>query len=176
MMYPLYLYHGSPHKLEILEPKISKGDSEPLVYATDRFEFALFYAGNATTDLEINQSYYDGIFTLTEIMPGMFRKVLDRPGYVYCLDAGTFEHIDDKMFVSREAVIPEKVLRIPNVLQKLKSVSTKMYKFPNLPYYIKSRSAYAEERCRLFHSDYEEWKREYDRRYREWRHRHDKAD
>ena len=78
-----YLYHGSPYKLDVIEPRLSPCDEEPLVYASNQYEFALFYAGNDTNDLEINQSYYNGVYMLTEILPGMFRRVLDRPGYVY---------------------------------------------------------------------------------------------
>lgn len=156
-----YLYHGSPYKLDVIEPRLSPCDKEPLVYASNQYEFALFYAGNDTNDLEINQSYYNGVYTLTEILPGMFRKVLDRDGYVYCFDKEGFRQTDTHIFVSSEPAVPVQTVYIPNVLDELKKQNTEFYIFPSLPPFISDRISYAKQRCALFGMDYLEWRRKY---------------
>lgn len=163
-----YLYHGSPYKLDIIEPRLSPCDKEPFVYASNQYEFALFYAGNDTNDLEINQSYYNGVYMLTEILPGMFRKILDRPGYVYCVPSESFEQIKYDEFVSRVAVKPIKTIRVSNVLKAL-TKRAEMFWFPSLPPFIDNRWDYARKRCELFGDSYDEWKRRYVELYKEWR-------
>lgn len=163
-----FLYHGSPYKLGIIEPRLSPCDEEPLVYASNQYEFALFYAGNDTNDLEINQSYYNGVYTLTEILPGMFRKVLNRPGYVYYLSSDTFEQINDHEFISHEAVKPIKTIRVSNILNDLKKRAD-MFWFPELPPFINNRWDYAEKRCALFGDSYGKWKQRYLGLYKDWR-------
>ena len=77
--------------------------------------------------------------------------------------------INDNEFVSHEAVKPIKTIEIPNVLKALKDEGTVLYRFPNLPPFIKSRTEYAEERCRRFDVDYREWKNKYVEQYKLWR-------
>jgi adenylate kinase family enzyme/GNAT superfamily N-acetyltransferase len=123
------LYHGSPEKLETLEPKNYHEDPgiPKAVFASPSREFAMAYAGKKWGDRDINQStrFRDKqrIVTLQENRPGAFDELYKgQPGYLYHVPAEPFEVPHKRTTweqISRNAVTPTDIETIPDVLAEL---------------------------------------------------------
>ncbi len=110
MATPPFLYHGSPVRLDRLEPRPARGvgpehDQLTAVYATDRRDFAVAFAITPTS----------GAFALEVDLPDdgeprlRFRGASPDPagvGYVYTLPSAGFEQVSEHQWVSYTAVIP----------------------------------------------------------------------
>jgi len=149
------LYHGSPDKHAILKPRTNPAyPTEKAVYGTSLYECALAFAGGNWTDLEINQSMYNGTHVLTEIMPGMFDRVFDRSGYVHYMHSTGFYNLDRSTeYISLWDVKPYKIEKIDNVLLALERSGTQLYCYPDLPPFIPDRNTYIRNVCEKFHID-----------------------
>ncbi|MCK9262510.1 MAG: hypothetical protein M0R18_01680 [Deltaproteobacteria bacterium] len=114
---PGYLYHGSRHRLEILEPRQAIGlggeaDCRKAVYAVSVWEWAIAFAFAFVPTAD------DAVFSVdTETNPP--RILLqstdvewDRKGYLYTLPSETFEQADDLQWVSYSPVKPLSVEEI----------------------------------------------------------------
>lgn len=139
---PATLYHGSPKTFKVARVHDS-GTSGAHLFATSMRSFALAYAGAEWSDFEINQSRVNGDMCLTEILPGKFREVFSRPGYLHILPADTFKSFHGVEFISDEDVRVQKTYKISNVLKELqKAPDVKLYYYPDLPPFIQDRERY----------------------------------
>lgn len=139
---PATLYHGSPKTFKVARVHDS-GTSGAHLFATSMRSFALAYAGAEWSDFEINQSWVNGDMYLTEILPGKFREVFSRPGYLHILPADTFKSFHGVEFISDEDVRVQKTYKISNVLKELqKAPDVKLYYYPDLPPFIQDRERY----------------------------------
>jgi len=128
------LYHGSPEKIDKLEPRNYHGDPKvpAAVFASPSREFALAYSGGKWGDRDIEQGthsetddFSDARIDLREMHPGAFEETFQRPGYMYELPAESFtaspRHGTPWEQVSSTAVIPERVRKIKNVARALQA-------------------------------------------------------
>lgn len=139
---PVTLYHGSPRMFKIAKVHDS-GTSGEHLFATSMRSFALAYAGAEWNDFEINQSRVNGVMYLTEILPGKFREIFNRPGYIHILPADSFKNLHGVEYISDEDVRVKKTYKINNVLKELQKASdVKLYYYPDLPPFIQDREQY----------------------------------
>lgn len=139
---PVTLYHGSPRMFKIAKVHDS-GTSGEHLFATSMRSFALAYAGAEWNDFEINQSRVNGVMYLTEILPGKFREIFNRPGYIHILPADSFKNLHGVEYISDEDVRVKKTYKINNVLKELQKASdVKLYYYPDLPPFIQDRERY----------------------------------
>lgn len=152
---PSVLYHGSPNKHAKLIAYTSPAYPDvKAVYATESYDFALAYAGGQWSDLQVNQSVYNGRHTLTEILPGMFDQFFNRKGYIHYVRGDDFTpHSRSHEFVCGRDVIPYRVDTIPNVLTALRRSQTDLYVYPNLPPFIPDRITYIRGICERWGQD-----------------------
>jgi len=127
------LLHGSPHKIDVLEPRKADGDKvvkEPAVFATPSRAFALAYAGKSWGKSEFSQdSEVQGgkvrRMVLEERKPGLLKKHFNHPGYLYHLPQEGFERVKGRPaaqeVINDEEVRPFKKEKVPNVLKALKA-------------------------------------------------------
>lgn len=162
------LFHGSPNKYSILKAQASPAcPDKPELFATPLYAFAVAYAGNPWSDLQINQSMHDGKHVLVEILPKQFDRCFNRPGYVYTLNSDTFAPFwRDSEWTSPTDVKPKAVKKIDNVLDELERSGTILYRYPDLPPWIPDRKKYMAEiikkynmtssvdrLCKMYHID-----------------------
>lgn len=128
------LYHGSPYKLERLEPRLEHGDPKvpDAVFGTPIRTFALAYAGGKWGDRDINQSvWYDKDdnpieMSLREMRPGALKDIYKgRRGYMYTLPSDGFELPPRRGArweqLNRSAATPTKVEEIEDVMAALEA-------------------------------------------------------
>ena len=109
---PPYLYHGSPERLDRIEPRPARGvgsgkDCLNAVYATHienlAIVFSLPFIPNENGNLSIRVS-------LQADKPGIHLEagLLDasRPGFLYIVPSDSFEQLDDEQWVSYGPVEP----------------------------------------------------------------------
>lgn len=159
------LYHGSNKLTKVIQPhKSTHGTSE--VYACADRDFALCYSGKQWNDFNISQAYYNGELILTEIEEGAFNKFFDCPGYIYTVSKDNFTKINNREYVCHTSVPVISSVRIDNVLSELKRLKVKMYKYPDLPPFIKSRKDYIKKKEEFFNGDKQSLKDEISKSYK----------
>lgn len=138
------LYHGSPQKYQTLKAQASPAyPDQPAVFATPMYDFALAFAGNPWSDLQINQCMHDGQHVLTEILPNQFDQCFNRPGYVHVLKPDGFAPFGRvSEWTCPTDVKPVRVKQVPNVLDELQKSGTVLYRYPDLPPWIPNRKKY----------------------------------
>lgn len=150
---PVTLYHGSPKMFKIAKAHDS-GISGEHLFATSMRSFALAYAGAEWNDFEINQSRVNGVMYLTEILPGKFREIFNRPGYIHILPADSFKNFHGAEYISDEDVRVKKTYKINNVLKELqKAPDVKLYYYPDLPPFIQDRERYLRDLAIKYNHD-----------------------
>lgn len=150
---PVTLYHGSPRMFKIAKVHDS-GTSGEHLFATSMRSFALAYAGAEWSDFEINQSRVNGVMYLTEILPGKFREIFSRPGYIHILPADSFKNFHGVEYISDEDVRVKKTYKINNVLKELQKASdVKLYYYPDLPPFIQDRERYLRDMAIKYNHD-----------------------
>ena len=138
----MILYHGSPKTFKTLKVYDS-GISGAHAFATSKRSYALAYAGAQWSDFEINQSRIGNTIYLTEIIPGKFKEIFDRPGYIHMVSSNGFKPFHGVEYISDDNIQVKKTERIPNVLEELESSpDIKLFYFPHLPPFIKDREEY----------------------------------
>ena len=120
------LYHGSKTLIEgYLEPHVCY-ELKNWVYATDDYLYALIRCGNFdVTKFLIREDYDDNKYSLAEIVPGAFKYVFDRPGYIYVVENTYFTYNHYTEYVSEKPVPIVRRININNVwneLQKHKDI------------------------------------------------------
>lgn len=115
-----YLYHGSNSLIEgPIKPAVSF-HCVPYVYATDDYLYALVRAGKFNFEkCLIREDYRGDSYSLCELKRGAFKKVFDRPGYVYI-----FNNKNKFICIGDEYVCPDQVeydsfIYIPNVWEEM---------------------------------------------------------
>lgn len=116
------LYHGSKNLIEnYLEPRVSY-EMKPLVYATDDWCYALLRCGNFDiTKFLIREDYDEATnkLSLAEIVPGAFKYLFDRTGYIYELDERYFVFNHDTEYISEDYVPISRCTVIDNVWNEI---------------------------------------------------------
>lgn len=111
------MFHGSNHDIQDqLEPHISF-DSQPYVYGTHDFAYALIRAGKFDPERPLIKEDYDGTFqliTLVELQPNAFRETFDTVGYIYLVSNEYFTPLGNDYVSSSPVPIVNQTL-IPNV-------------------------------------------------------------
>lgn len=129
------LYHGSPNKIDRLEPKNLHGDPQvpTAVFASPSREFALAYSGGKWGDRDMEQSLWwdrdnpehTPQMMLQEMRPGAFDETYQQPGYLYHVPGETFSesprHGTPWEQISENAVTPTQTEEIPNVSEALRA-------------------------------------------------------
>jgi len=145
---PKELYHGSNKRLEKLKP-FESGHGVKYVYAAPDYNFALCYAGNQWNDLTINQAYYNGRLTLTELEKGAFKKTFSTKGYIHVFDKKNFKPlnfngiVNKKEYVSTHEEVPKEIIEILDVYEAIRNnKDITLYHYPTLPPWIKDRNEY----------------------------------
>jgi len=143
-VYANTLYHGSHISIpgNTIDPKNKSREADNYVFGTPDREFALCYAGNPWHDGMMNQSYYNGQLTLTEMKPGVFKKIFDTDGFIYSIDTK-----DNTKFVSRsphvylttESVNIANRERIVNVWNEIQKSGIELHIYPNKPAWWKTK-------------------------------------
>lgn len=158
------LYHGSNNLTKVIKPHVSThGTSE--VYATADKKFALCYSGKQWNDFIISQAYYNGELMLTEIEEGAFDKVFNCSGYLYTVNKDNFTKLNSREYVCHTQVPVISTTKIDNVLSELKRLKVKMYRYPDLPPFIKSRKEYIKKKEEFFNGDKQSLKDEISKSY-----------
>lgn len=110
---PPVLYHGSPHKLDIIVPNQATGlgnrenDRLNSVYASDERNYAIMFALNILTD-EKGVTGWSIYLTddLLEVVIEKGKLDLKTEGYLYRLPSDTFRQIERFQWVSDVPVKP----------------------------------------------------------------------
>lgn len=145
------LYHGSNGKHRILKAQISPAyPTMKAVYASPSYEFALAYCGLPWDDLQINQSFYNGKHVLTEITEGAFDKVFNCPGYIHCLESTDFRKFRSNEYTCPHDVRPYSITKIDNVMRAIEKSNTTLYRYPDLPPFIRDREEYNRDKRALY--------------------------
>lgn len=130
---PAFLYHGSPARLEQLEPRPARGvgpahDMLTAVYATDSKNMAIAFAMAGVPDEDGNLSW---TLTMENGIPHIVYKA-GRPrtgetGFVYVLSPDGFEQVADHQWVSFSAVAPVscEIINVDDYLHWVKAISPK---------------------------------------------------
>jgi hypothetical protein len=123
------VYHGSPTRLETLEPRTDHGDpSVPAaVFATPSLQMAVAYAGRKWGGRDINQSSTGGkAWRLREMRPGAFDEIYGEGsgGYLHEMDGSQFVKRPGSLgsrfeVISQRAVTPTSIKHIENPRQAL---------------------------------------------------------
>lgn len=116
----LILYHGSKTEIQNeLTPHISL-EQIPLVYATNDRDYALIRAGKFVPgQVLIREEHEDGKHTLAEVEPGAFKKVFNRPGYIYQVDNKNFKYNYGTEYISNYNAKIRKTEKLDNVLEQI---------------------------------------------------------
>lgn len=114
------LYHGTTHNIEgELEPRVTY-ELKPLVFATNDYYYALIRAGKFDIHKPlIREDYDDGFRSLAEVVPGAFKEVFDRPGYIYEVDNSKFKYNVGTEFISNDKAKITKTHAIDNVWNEI---------------------------------------------------------
>ncbi len=124
--HPTTFYHGSDHKIAILEPRQSPLTQQPVVFATPNYDDAVVFAG-MWTDYNFAFGGWDNKKYLDEKYPNAFTK-LDRVGYIHVFNdpQRNFKPLGSGMqgeYVSTKPAIPDRVDEV-NVLQYTRTKSS----------------------------------------------------
>ena len=134
------VYHGSPDNLDIITPHKST-HGKTCIYATKKLVVALTFMGKGNGDLDTMLSSRDGHIELVERREGVLESLYNKDGYIYILDASTFNSYD---YLWREEVISfepsisiKEKIYYPNILNALyeeeKNGNITIYKYPSRP-------------------------------------------
>ena len=150
---PRILYHGSNTLITGELLPMDSGTTGVHLFATDSYAFALAFSGKQWNDLELNQTSIGGTMYLTEILPGKLQEKYGDGGFVYELPGNTFSRFGDTRheFITDVPVKPIKVHRIFNLIDEMRKAGVKIYEYPNLPLFIKSRKDYILKKCKEHH-------------------------
>lgn len=118
-----YLFHGSPTKLDLLEPRQahshSRSHGKMAVFATSYYQIAIFRALTLAAKLVVKPSEYQSAFSLDDgrLLFRVSKATLNAIktgliGYVYLLDKGQFELINSMEYRAVKAVSPVKTLQV----------------------------------------------------------------
>jgi len=109
-----FLIHGSPHKLEVIEPRKAQFARNPAfdqlgVYATNCIEIALVHAliHNESTQWGYARQPLSS-FLYIEVP----KNFMHGPGFVYLLPRQKFERVASFTFVAREPIEPVEILSV----------------------------------------------------------------
>lgn len=119
----ILLYHGSTVEIKDheLTPHVSL-EGIPLVYTTNDYDYALIRAGKFVPgEVLIREEHEEGHHSLAEVEPGAFKKVFDRPGYIYQVDSKNFKYNYGTEFISNTNSKINSTEKIDNVLDKIKN-------------------------------------------------------
>lgn len=135
------VYHGS-RQSDLEELKAHRSTHQKMcIYATHSKAVALLFIGKGDGDLDTRISSVDGKPELVERRKGVFEKLYNRDGYIYELDATTFEHYDYlwklEVISFEKTIKPLRKIYVPNVWESIEEQETlgnlTIMKYPNRP-------------------------------------------
>ncbi len=138
------VYHGSDNgNLEIIRANISTHQKK-CIYASENKVVAMLFMGKGMGDLDTVKLYDNEIPILVERREGLLEKIYNKPGYIYVLDATTFNHYEylwePEVISFEKALKPIKKVYYDNILNALikeeRNGNIKIYRYPNRPNYI----------------------------------------
>jgi hypothetical protein len=134
------VYHGSNNgNITELKPNVST-HRRNCIYASPSPLVALLFSSRGNGDLDTMICKINDELTLVERRPGVLNNLYNKPGYLYELDATTFNHYDylwSSEVISFEPVKVNKKIVIDNILDNIineeKLGNIKIYKYPDRP-------------------------------------------
>lgn len=135
------VYHGSPDgNIEVLKPHKSTHQKD-CIYATEKKVVSFLFMGKGNGDLDKRISHVDGKIELVERRPGILDQIYNKEGYLYELDASTFDHYDylwsQEVISFASEIHPLKVTYYPYILDAIKEEEKNgniiIYRYPNRP-------------------------------------------
>lgn len=108
-----FLYHGSPHKLQILKPHLATGlgktatDKLNAIYASDQRNYAIMFALTIKPNDKGERAW--SIFWKPDEIEVVIKEGkldLAEEGYLYRLPSDTFRQVDEFQWVSDVSVKP----------------------------------------------------------------------
>ena len=127
----MILYHGSPNYYDHLER----------IWASTSYDFALCYSGNKWHDGLMNQSRYDGILYLTELIPNILNITYNRSGYIYTIidNYNKFKLVENHPVVYKtenDYIEYDKCIKIDNILNTIRNDSDIVLSiYPDKPFW-----------------------------------------
>lgn len=115
---PRYLYHGSPEKLDRIEPRLAQGvgpgkDRLNAVYATHIQNLAIVFSLPFVPNENNNLSFQ---VSLQADEPEIHLEAgsldMARSGFLYTVSSVSFEQIDDEQWISYSSVEPCDKIRV----------------------------------------------------------------
>ncbi len=135
------VYHGSPKGdiKELVRNKSTHGIE--CIYAAATKAVAMSFMGRGMGDLDTLKDFTNGKLSIVERRPGVFNNLYNKEGYIYELDASTFNHSKNlwiaEVISLEERIKPLRVIHYPNILKALEEEEKKgnliMYRYPNRP-------------------------------------------
>lgn len=134
------VYHGSEQDLDIIISHKSTHQRE-CIYGTSEKVVSLLFMGKGKGDLDTMIATMDNNLILVERRKGILNKIYNKSGYLYELDASSFNHYDylwSKEMISFEnSLTPLNKIYYANILEAINEEEKKgniiVYRYPNRP-------------------------------------------
>ena len=118
-----YLFHGSPTKMEVIEPRQaynnSQPDGEPAVVATSFYQLAIFRAIMLAARAQVSPGHYQSGFSFSngKLSFRANKETLTTArsnitGFVYVLDKGSFRKHSSMEYRASASVRPVRVFEV----------------------------------------------------------------
>ena len=118
-----YLFHGSPTRLEVIEPRQaynnSRPDGEPAVAATSFYQLAIFRAIMLAARAQVSPGHYQSGFSFSngKLSFRANKETLTTArsnitGFVYVLDKGSFRKHSSMEYRTSASVRPVRVFEV----------------------------------------------------------------
>lgn len=137
---PEFLYHGSPHRIEELQPRTKphrEKEEDKLVFATSEIgDASMFLYKTALTGHFMVEEESIGYAVIVEDRKELLRK--DKGGHIHVLSSRTFDPTPYKgmsnEWVSKEGVKPKKVIEYDSALNAMLEYGVQVYFVDDITY------------------------------------------
>ncbi len=134
------VYHGSKQNLDIITSHKSTHQKE-CIYGTSEKVVSLLFMGKGKGDLDTMIATIDNNLILVERRKGVLDKIYNKSGYLYELDASSFNHYDylwsKEMISFKKSLKPLNKIYYANILDAINEEAKKgniiVYRYPNRP-------------------------------------------
>ncbi len=128
-----YFYHGTTVNLntgDFLEPHPSYLlNNERVVYGTPNRWLALIFVSRFNDD-SLQHGFYDEVYTLKEMKPGVFDAMKNERGYIYKISSENFKN-DSRLGLQGSEFISDKHKKIVE-LEKIDSVYSELKRYSEI--------------------------------------------
>lgn len=134
------VYHGSEQNLDIITSHKSTHQKE-CIYGSSEKVVSLLFMGKGKGDLDTMIATIDNNLILVERRKGILNKIYNKSGYLYELDASSFNHYNylwsKEMISFKKNLKPLNKTYYVNILNAINEEETKgniiVYRYPNRP-------------------------------------------